>query len=176
MKKYGLFLAVIFVFFWTATCYAMVQLEVLSPTTCIRGTGAPITEAFTFLGFSGPATIKLTNGGLEDDSIEKVSSSIVTVNGQVVFGSSEFNQNVGYLEKETTLVEEQNTLGVCLKGKPGGQLTIQITQEVEADGAGVVGLEGGVVEVTDPESEIYGAKVEILDGVLNSGFSPKAKI
>ena len=85
MKKYGLSLAVIFVLLWTATSYAMAQLEVLSPTTCIRGTGAPVTEAFTFPGFSGPATVKLTNGGLEDDSSEKVSSSIVTVNGQVVF-------------------------------------------------------------------------------------------
>lgn len=166
MKKYGLSLAVIFVFLWTATGYAMVQLEVLSPTTCIRGTGAPVTEVFTFPGFSGPATVKLTNGGLEDDSVEKNSSSIVTVNGQVVFSSSDFNQNVSYLEKEVALLEGQNSLEILLKGKPGGQVTIQIVQEAEAEAAALIGSEGGVIEVADPHSPLLGVGVHIPEGTF----------
>lgn len=166
MKKYGLFLAVVFVLFFAGTSNALVQVEVLPPTTCVRGTGEPLTETFTFPGVSGQATVKLWNGSLEDDSIEKVSSSIVTVNGQVVFGPSEFNQNVGYLEKETTLVEGQNTLEVLLKGKPGGQITIEIVQEVEGEGAAFVGPDGGVVEVSDPTSPLYGVKVEISEDTV----------
>ena len=126
MKKCGLFLAVILVLLWAGTSDALVQFEI----TCIRGTGEPVTETFIFDAFSGTATVKLTNGGLEAPIAEKVSSSTVAVNGEVIFGPSDFNQNVDYLEEETTLVEGQNTLEVVLKGKPGGQVTIQIVQNV----------------------------------------------
>ena len=126
MKKCGLFLAVILVLLWAGTSDALVQFEI----TCIRGTGEPVTETFTFDAFGGPATVKLWNGSPEDSDAEKVSSSTVAVNGEVIFGPSDFNQNVDYLEEETTLVEGQNTLEVVLKGKPGGQVTIQIIQNV----------------------------------------------
>ena len=126
MKKCGLFLAVILVLLWAGTSDALVQFEI----TCIRGTGEPVTETFTFDAFGGPATVKLWNGSLEDSDAEKVSSATVTVNGEVIFGPSDFNQNVDYLEEETTLAEGQNTLEVVLKGKPDGQVTIQIIQNV----------------------------------------------
>jgi PKD repeat protein len=126
MKKCGLFLSVVFVFLWVATSHAVVRLEV----TCTRGTGGPVTETFTFMALGGPATLALTNGGLENPAAEKVSSSTVAVNGEVIFRPSDFNRNVDYLEKETTLVEGQNTLEVLLKSKPGGQVTIQIIQGV----------------------------------------------
>lgn len=166
MKRCACFLAVVFVLFFAGTSNALVDVELLSPTTCIRGTGAPVTETFTFPGLSCPATVKLWNGGIEDNSVKRVSSSMVTVNGQVVFGSSDFNQNVSYLEKEVTLLEGQNTLDVLLKGKPGGQVTIQIIQQVEAEAAAVIGPDGGVVEVTDTNSSIYGMKVVIPEGAL----------
>lgn len=167
MKKCFLLWAVMFVLLSVHVTHALVQVDVLSPTTCIRGTGEPVTETFTFPGVSGPATVKLTNGSLKNGSIEKVSSSIVTVNGQVVFGSSEFNQNVGYLEKAINLSERQNILEVLLKGKPGGQVTIQIIQEVEAEGAAVVGPGGGVVEVTDSESELFRTRIDLPGGALS---------
>ena len=126
MKKGVLFLASVFVLLWAVTSDARVQFEV----TCIRGTGEPVTETFTFTAFGGPATVKLWNGGLEDSDAENVSSSTVAVNGEVIFGPSNFNQNVDFLEEETTLVEGQNTLEVLLKAKPGGQVTIQIIQNV----------------------------------------------
>ena len=166
MKRYSVFLTLFFVLLWPSSSQAVVEVEVSTPITCLRSTGAPVTETFTFPGLAGAATVKLWNGSLEDDSIEKVSSSTVTLNSQEVFGPSNFNQNVDYLEGQATLGEGQNTLQVCLKGKPGGQLTIQILQEVEADGAAVVGPEGGVSEVTDPDSPIYGTKVRIPEGAL----------
>ena len=126
MKKCVLFLASVFVLLWAVTSNARVQFEV----TCIRGTDEPVTETFTFTAFGGPATVKLWNGGLENSDAENVSSSTVAVNGEVIFGPSNFNQNVDFLEEETTLVEGQNTLEVILKAKPGGQVTIQIIQNV----------------------------------------------
>ena len=124
MRKQGLFLAGIFALFFATTCHGMVQWEVFGPTTCIRGKGKPATEIFTFSALGGQATLKLTN--------RKVSSATVTLNGQMVFGPSDFGQNVDYLESEIPLLEGQNTIKILLKGKPGGEVTIQILQEVES--------------------------------------------
>lgn len=124
MRKQGLFLAGIFALFFATTGHGMVQWEVFGPTTCIRGKGKPATEIFTFSALGGQATLKLTN--------RKVSSATVTLNGQVVFGPSDFGQNVDYLESEIPLLEGQNTIKILLKGKPGGEVTIQILQEVES--------------------------------------------
>ena len=168
MKRYSSLIAAILVLFWGSASHALVDVEVLSPITCTRSTGAPVTETFTFPGLAGAATVKLCNGSLEDDSIERVSSSTVSVNGQEVFGPSNFNQNVDYLETQVTLSEGQNTLEVVLKGKPGGQVTIQIRQEVDAGGAAFIGPEGGVAEVTDPANPCCGTKVEILEGTVDS--------
>lgn len=132
MRKYGIFLTVVFLLFWANEGSAQVQWQVLSPMTFTRGTGAPATESLNFSAVSGLATIKLANGDLEDSSVEMVSSSVVTISGQVAFDSSNFNQNVDYLEKEITLLDGQNTLEVVLKGKPGGQVIIQIIQQAAA--------------------------------------------
>ena len=166
MKRYTLFLVVICVLIWAPVTEALVEVEVLSPVICTRNTGEPIIETFVFIGFSGPATVKLKNGSLEDDSIEKVSSSTVTVNGQVAFDSSDFNQKVDCLEKEIMLTEKQNTLEVLLKGKPGGRVTLQITQQVEAEAAAVIGSAGGLVEVSNPASLINGASITFPAGAL----------
>lgn len=124
MKKYGLFLAVICIFCLSATSYGMVVFD----NTFVRETGVPVTEVFHFEAVNGPATIRLTSGSLEDSTVEKVSSSEVKVNEEVVFGPSNFNQNVDYLEQKISL-EDQNSIQIILKGKPGGQIIIQITQD-----------------------------------------------
>lgn len=167
MKRCSIILAVIFGLLYAHVSHALVQVEVLGPTTCVRGTGNPIAELFTFPGLSGSATVRLWNGNLEDALSEKVSSSTVSINGVVVLGSSDFNQNVGFLEKEITLLEGQNTIEVLLKGKPSGQVTIQIMQQLEAEAAAVIGPEGGMVEVTEPGSSICGTKIEVPENVID---------
>lgn len=87
----------------------MVEVTV-SDNTFVRGTGAPVTETETFPSVSGKATIKLYNGGIVNTARVLVSSATVTINGQAIFGPSNFNQNISYLEKEVTLSEGQNTL------------------------------------------------------------------
>lgn len=168
MKRYCSFLVLFFVFLWSAASNAQVQVEVFGPTSCIRGTGEPVTETFTFPGVSGPATVNLWNGSLSDTSVEKVSSSVISVNGEVVFGSSIFNQNVSYLEKEVVLLEGQNTLEILLKGNPSGQVTIQMIQQVEAEAAALIGSEGGTVEVTDSGSALFGVQIQVPENVLDN--------
>jgi subtilisin family serine protease len=112
------------------TARASVNLKTLTSVTCIRKTGAPITETFIFSGYVSSATVKLINGSLSDDQIERVSSSIISVNGQVVFSPSNFNQNVIQLQEEISVIEGNNLLEVTLRGKPDGQLTIDIMQEI----------------------------------------------
>ena len=121
---------VAFSLFFTATGHAISEWEVFGPKTIVRRTGASTTETFTFSALGGQAILKLTNGSIVDPSVEKVSGSEVTFNGQVVFGSADFNQIANHVESEIPLIEGQNTLEVLLKGKPGGQLIIQIIQEI----------------------------------------------
>jgi hypothetical protein len=81
----------------------------------------------------------------------KVSSSIIILNGQDVFRTSDFNQNVTYLGKEIALEDGINSLKVCLRGRPGGDIRIQILQQFpwsidqDAIWAGVVSVNGPVV-------------------------------
>jgi len=94
----------------------------------IRGTGAPGYESVNFNGYSGAARLVLVNGDLVDTSVEKTSSSVIKINGDVIFGASDFNQNVTSLEKTINLAGGINVLEVWLAGKPGGNITIQVYQ------------------------------------------------
>jgi Peptidase family M23 len=115
----------------------------------IRGAGKPITELRTFPGISSPATVKLWNGGAQDSDTERVSSSTVTLNGNVIFGPSNFNQNVTHLEETVILNEGDNNLEVLLKSKPGGKIRVEISHEVDADAAAYIGSAGGEVFTPD---------------------------
>lgn len=70
--------------------------------TFVRGSGAPITETVTFPGIEGTGVLRIYNGA-EDDSLEKVSSSIVMVNSREVFSQENFNQNVSFFRKRNTI-------------------------------------------------------------------------
>ena len=128
-----------------------------------RATGVPVAETVNFPGIAGPATIRVYNGA-EDDEAEKVSSSIISVNGNVVFSSSNFSQGVSYINAEVDLIEGQNSIEILLKSKPGGKIRVEIVQEVEAEGADFVGPQGGIIEVLDSESPLFGTKIEIPEG------------
>ena len=73
----------------------------------------------------------------------------MTLNETVIFSPSDFNQRVNVVEKNITLREGQNTLKVLLSGTPRGQITIQITQEVEA----ITGRRQQKVKVGRPRKE-----------------------
>jgi hypothetical protein len=154
-------LAVVFLLVGASVANAAVEVTILGPTSFTRHKGKPVVAAVTFPGPIRAATVRLANN--------RVSSATVTLNGRPVFRPSDFNRNVEQLEARGILLEEQNELEVCLKGKPGGQITIQIAVSVDAEGANFIGPAGGTVEVTDPESPIYRAGAVIPEGALPEG-------
>ena len=89
-----------------------------------KGSGTPVSQFENFSGMSGEATLKVCNGA----EAEKISSATISINGNVVVGSSNFNQNVGCIEEAVSLNEGGNILGVLLKSKPGGKVSVEILQ------------------------------------------------
>ncbi len=101
--------------------------RVFGPQDFFRSTGAPVTETRS-VTVPNPATaftLTIYNGGMQDAEFERVSSSVITVNGVQVVGPSEFNQTVVWIAKPVPL-QATNTLSVELRGKPNGQVTIVI--------------------------------------------------
>jgi len=111
----------------------------------VRGTGTPVTDSVLFTGVAGPALLRVHNGA-DDDSYEKVSSSIISINGIDVATPEVFNQNVNYLEVPVTLIDGENSLAVQLKSKPGGIIRVSIVQEIDAEAAAMIGPDGGKIQ------------------------------
>ena len=97
------------------------------PQNYTRGAGGPetITHDFAVIDPSSSYTLQIYNGGLEDGAFEKVSNSVISLNGMPIVGPDEFNQKVSLIEKPITLAAN-NQLSVELRGKPGGGITIRI--------------------------------------------------
>jgi YVTN family beta-propeller protein len=89
-----------------------------------KGNGTPVSQFKNFSGMSGEATLKVCNVA----EAEKISSATISINRNVVVGSSNFNQNVGCIEKTVSLNEGDNILEVLLKSKPGGKVSVEILQ------------------------------------------------
>ena len=100
--------------------------SIYGPSLYVRNNGAPIVESDILTTLTpGSYTLKLFNGGLEDDAYDFVSSSVIKLNGEVIFSPSEFNKNVSYVEKTVTL-KNTNQLDVELRGKPNGAILLNI--------------------------------------------------
>ncbi len=100
---------------------------VLGPQNYLRDTGEPVTVItnFSVLNPAMQYTLKIYNGGLTDGEFDRVSSSIIKINGLDLVSPSEFNQNVAYIEKPIPL-NSGNALSVELHGQPGGGITVLI--------------------------------------------------
>ena len=166
MRKLLFCSALIALLFTGSVLHAAVDL-VLFDQTFTRATGAPVVDLRSFPGASGQATIYLWNGDAEDSAVERVSSSVITVNGATVFDASNFNQNTTSLNKNIVLSNGDNSISVLLKGKPGGKVRVKIVQQIKSDAAAIIGPEGGSVVFTKQTSELYGAKIDIPQGALS---------
>jgi hypothetical protein len=151
MKRYSLVFAVISVFLFADVCICNENVEVkYFDKTFLRAAAKPVTESNYFTGNSGPAIIKVSSLSLESSAIEKTNSSIIILNGHHVFDPSDFRKKVTYLEKVVVLQNGANSLEVCLRGKPGESIRIQIIQQFScsidqnATWAGVVTVNGPV--------------------------------
>lgn len=74
-----------------------------------------------------PLTLRLTNGS--PDGKDRVSSAEVRVDGAVVVGPSDLNQNTGFVWKTVSLQRPQSALRVRLASAPGSYLTLEICGE-----------------------------------------------
>ena len=99
------------------------------PETFVRETGSPVAVEHAFTASRTDTTMLTIHNGIYDDEPtgELVSNSIITLNGIIIVGPENFNQNVEHLELEVTLQEGVNTLIVELRGKPGGVITLTIS-------------------------------------------------
>ena len=130
--------------------------------TFVRGTAQPITERVFFPSQSGEVTVFLTNGDAQDATIEKVSSSRIVLDANILFDESNFNQNVNSLDKSVSVGTGTHILSVLLKSKPGGQIRIRIVQRIDADAVGIIGQGGGIVRTP------LGSTIEIPPGALSN--------
>ena len=163
MKKLSLLIAFMLLVGMTTSVQAGVEV------TCFEGiferaTGAAVAETVNFPGIAGSATIRVYNGA-EDDSFEKVSSSIIMVNGVGVLTQESFNQNIDYLETEI-LLAEANTITVEVRGKPGGKVRVVVVQKIEADAVKIFGSEGGTIKLENNELFANGLELTIPPGAL----------
>ncbi|MGR9071590.1 MAG: RHS repeat-associated core domain-containing protein [Gammaproteobacteria bacterium] len=105
----------------------------LEPWHVIRQSGTPAVEKRTFFTEhpNGNFVLTVTNGGLADDATigSFVSSSTIALNGAVVVGPQNFNQDTATVSVPVSLASV-NTLEVKLQGKPGGVVTVEIAGEV----------------------------------------------
>src|SRR5262249_11334026 len=65
------------------------------------------------------------NGGLVDSETDRVSSTVITVNGVAVIAPNDLNQNIVEVDKPVTLLAT-NQIDVQVRGAPGGTLAVDI--------------------------------------------------
>lgn len=130
-----------------------------------RTKGKPNNFTDTFIGKIGEGKLVFKNG--DEDGRHRISSAVIKVNGVVILNTNDFNQKIYNIEASVNL-DENNSISVEMRSKIGSHLNIQIVQEMNAEGGTVIGSEGGLVEVTDSNSPIYGAKVNIPEGALEN--------
>ncbi|HVR40408.1 MAG TPA: hypothetical protein VMU84_15030 [Thermoanaerobaculia bacterium] len=112
------------------TLAAAATFTLFGPRDFVRSTGAPQTERVTFAARNLTRTYKLLleNGGATGQ-LARVTSATVALNGQALFGPSDFNANTpAAVERDVTLAAS-NELAVEVRGNPGSGFTIRILGE-----------------------------------------------
>ncbi|MGB2929905.1 MAG: hypothetical protein WBB70_13425, partial [Desulfobacterales bacterium] len=108
------------------------EVTIFGPNQYVRTTGSPdvFTDSFTAISGSGMLIVK--NGAIDGNSriSDAISSASVYVNGEQIFGTSDFNQNVYLLQSPVNLLEN-NSITVELASSPGSYLSIEVTQQVD---------------------------------------------
>jgi hypothetical protein len=138
-------------FYLTFTILAEAK-PVFGPKELVRSAGRPQDFAQTFANTSVASEYKiLVKNGLSDGS-RRVSSARIWLNGALILGPSDFNQQISEIRQPVTLLPN-NEIKVTIAGSPGGILTISISA--------VVGVAGGFV------GNSSGARITIPSGVIN---------
>lgn len=127
------------------------KMPMWGPEVFVRGTGQPVTDTmyFSVPDSTWQYTIVVQNGV---PSGIKVSSATITIDGIVIIGPNEFNQQVSEIRKPIHL-RRDNVITVRVAGKPGGAITVAIYGPSSAvtitPQGGTVNLDG-IASVTFP--------------------------
>lgn len=129
MRKYFQILLTTFITLWaiggTVSAHSGQDTSpIYGPETFTREAGAPqtATREFSAPNAGTEYTLIIRSG---QDGSGRVSSATIAVNGVVIAGPSDFNQQTGLIIKPVSL-QVQNTVSVVVRGEPGSFLTITI--------------------------------------------------
>jgi hypothetical protein len=169
MKRTALFAALCLLLGLVNTSFAVDV--TLHEETYTRTDGGPNLWTAMFPASVEEARLVVKNGSYGGESrinsTDQVSSAVIMVNGVQVLGPKDFNQNVYEIEAPLFGLGEENSISVELRSKPGSYITVQVIGTLDADAGAVIGASGGIVEVTDSNSPIFGARVEIAENCLS---------
>ena len=156
MKWAGLLLTAIFLFVATV---ADASVEVTCFNELIqRKIGQHRQESYTFPGVGGLATIRVYNGD-GDRWLKRAVAASIKVNGETIFSAKDFKKRVATLEAQINLLDGENSVDVTLLGIPGVKFRVEILKQVEAQAAGFIGTDGGIIKVENPTSPLYGVEI-----------------
>jgi hypothetical protein len=91
--------------------------------TFLRSTGAPVTASATFAGTTNTRAILTVINGV--GTANRVSSAVISLNGQIVISSNQLNQKISMI-KVPLVIQDSNMIQVSLKSAPGSLLRIVV--------------------------------------------------
>lgn len=101
--------------------------DICEPHEYVRGKSKPVTEETEFSApFPGAFCLVVVNGDHGPPQGKRISSAVISIDGEHVIGPNLFNQNVGLVTKAVHLEQGQHVLGVQLRSKPGSKLVVAI--------------------------------------------------
>jgi len=98
---------------------------VFGPEVYTRGTGKPQKIVKNFSVVRGHFTLSIKNG---EGKKGKVTSAVIEINGVQVVGPEEFDKQIDEIKLPIKL-DEQNKIGVEVRGEPGTYITVAVLEE-----------------------------------------------
>ena len=130
------------------------QVEVVFSKTYVRNPGPPVTviDSFAVCDPAGEFTLVVDNG---PGGARRVSSATVSLNGVEILHPSDFNQQVGHIERPLSNVAADNQMAVRLAGAPGGTILLSV-RGVQSCGAMRITSPAAGSTVTGPQVLVRG--------------------
>ena len=153
---------------------------VFGPEIFARDAGSPrtVTRSFTVGAASAPFVVELENGVLREDEGEAgflvpVSSALIRIDGETIFGPSDFNRTVARLEREVSLTgDTDHTLTVELRSAPGSGIRLTLFGEVPDQPPAVnITVPPPDLVTAEREIEITGTFEGFVESVEVNGFA-----
>lgn len=104
------------------------EATLFGPKQYLRTTGSPNVYSDTFSAIQGQGVLIVRNG--DADGGHRVTSAEVLVNGEQIFGPSDFKKHVYHMEAAVNLAEN-NSITVEVRSKPGSYLTIELIEDID---------------------------------------------